>query len=106
MATKVVREEEIELQDGRKVTIKPLNIKGLRKFMAVVKKFDSVEDEDESLDLMVEAVQVALFKVDPEIAEDKDYLEENLDMNTINRIMEVAGGVDMSGGDPNLPKAG
>jgi hypothetical protein len=106
MATKIIKEEEIELQDGRKVVVRPLNIKGLRKFMAIVGKFEEVESEEDSLDLMVEAVQIALTKADPEIADDIDYLEENLDMNSINRIMEVAGGIDMSGGDPNLPKAG
>lgn len=106
MATQIVKEEIVELQDGKELTVKPLNIKGLRKFMAVVKKFEDVDDDEQGLDLMVEAVQVALTKQHPEEAEDRDYLEENLDMNAINRIMQVAGGVDMSGGDPNLPKAG
>jgi hypothetical protein len=105
MATRVVNEETLSLLDGREVTVRPLNIKTLRKFMAVVSKFSDVEDESASLDLMVEAVQVALSRTAEDIADDVDYLEENLDMNTINRIMEICGGVDVSG-DPNQTKAG
>ncbi|MCA1799848.1 MAG: hypothetical protein LC650_00955 [Actinobacteria bacterium] len=105
MATKVNKSETITLQDGKEVELKPLNIKNLRDFMAVVKKFQDVDDEVEGLDIMIEACSVGLRKTAPEIAEDTDYLEENLDMNHIERILFVAGGVDISG-DPNLQKAG
>jgi hypothetical protein len=103
MATKVNKEETVELQDGSKVKVRPLNIKSLRKFMAVVKDFSEAKDDEAGLDLMVDAVQVALKRTEPEKAEDRDYLEDNLDLPAIYKIMNVAGGVDMSGGgDPNL----
>jgi len=105
MATKVNKEETVTLQDGTEVTIAPLNIKNLRKFMEVVKGFEKAADDLEGLDLMVEACAVALSKSNPELAEDNDRLEEVLDMPAINKIMSVAGGVDMSG-DPNLPTTG
>jgi hypothetical protein len=102
MATKVNKEQEVTLQDGKKVTVRPLNIKLLREFMSVVQKFGEIESDVDGLDLMVEATQVALTKAAPDIAEDRDYLEDNLDLDSIHTIMWVAGGVDMSGeGDRN-----
>lgn len=104
MATSVVETETVTLQDGEELEIKPLNLKGLRKFMKVIKGFEEAKDEEQGLDLMLEAVKISLEKKYPKIAEDDEYLEENLDMNSINRIMAVAGGVDMSG-DPNQTAA-
>lgn len=107
MATKVNKEEKVTLQDGREIVVAPLNIKNLRRFMEVVKGFEDVKTDAEGLDIMVDAVQVALTKADPEIADDRDYLEENLDMPAIHKIMNVAGGVDLSGdGDPNPMRTG
>ena len=107
MANSVVKEEKVTLQDGKELVVRPLNIKNLRKFMEVVQKFQEIEDESEmeGLELMLDCVQIALAKNAPEIADDRDYLEENLDIHNIYQIMNVAGGVDMSA-DPNLPRTG
>lgn len=104
MATKVNNSEKVTLQDGTVVEVRPLNIKNLRKFMEVTKKFEKVKDEDEGLTLMIEACQIALVAADEEKFSDVDYLEEVLDMNTIAKIMNVSGGVDINA-DPNLPDA-
>jgi hypothetical protein len=113
MATKVSKEETLELQDGTEVTIRPLNIKNLRKFMEVVARFEKLgedeEAEDKSIDIMVDAVSVALLMNNKELAEDRDRLEEILDVPTMHHIMALAGGVDMSAGanaDPNLRRTG
>lgn len=103
MATKVFITEEIELQDGTKVTIKPLNIKSLRKFMEIVKDFDQVDDENVSVTMMVQACAIAIAPGNKELSEDIDRLEEALDMPTMWKILEVAGGVKPN--DPNLPTA-
>lgn len=104
MATRVNNSEKVTLQDGTVVEVRPLNIKNLRKFMEVTKKFEKVKDEDEGLTLMIEACQIALVAADEEKFSDVDYLEEVLDMNTIAKIMNVSGGVDINA-DPNLPDA-
>lgn len=100
MATKVYTVETIELQDGSEVTIKPLTIKRLRRFMEIVKEFDKIEEEDESVDLMVKACAIALEVADPALAKDTDRLEDALDIPTMWKILEIAGGVKPS--DPNL----
>ena len=49
MATQLYDIVEVELQDGRKVTLKPLPIKRLKEFMKVVTKLDTVKDEEEAM---------------------------------------------------------
>lgn len=100
MATQLYDILEIELQDGRKATLRPLPIKRLRKFMEVVAKLDNVKDESEAIDIFIEACAIALQKSLPELAENKEALEEALDVPTIWKIMEVCGGIKL--GDPNL----
>jgi hypothetical protein len=104
MATKVNKSEKVTLQDGTVVEIRPLNVKNLRLFMEVTKRFAETKTEDEGLNLLVEAAQIALLVADGEKFADTEYLEEVLDMDTISTIMSVAGGVDINA-DPNLQDA-
>ncbi len=48
MATTVYSVEEITLQNGVTVKLKPLTIKELRKFMVVIQKTADVTTEDET----------------------------------------------------------
>ena len=100
MATTVYDVEEIELQNGQKVILKPLSIKQLKKFMEVIQKTQTVETENETLDVLITAVAVALEKQLPDLVADRDALEDALDVPTINRILDVCGGIKMD--DPNL----
>ncbi|MEY4334379.1 MAG: hypothetical protein RLZZ196_3123 [Bacteroidota bacterium] len=100
MATKVYDVEQIELQNGAKVTLKPLTIKDLRKFMAALQKTADSKTEAETLTILIDACAVALEKQLPELVADRDALEDALDVPTINRILEVCGGIKMD--DPNL----
>ena len=50
MATTIYSTEEIKLQNGTTVTLKPLSIKELRKFMAVIQKTATAADHRETLD--------------------------------------------------------
>lgn len=100
MATKIYDSVELELQDGTKVTVKPLSIKLLRKFMDVMKKMDAQSSEEDNLDVLVEASGIALARQLPDIAEDTEKLEDLLDIPTMWKIIEIAGGIKMA--DPNL----
>lgn len=100
MATTVYDVEEIELQNGAKAKLKPLSIKQLRKFMEVVKKIQDSQEEDVTLGILIDACAVALETQLPDLVSDRDKLEEALDVPTINRILEVCGGIKMD--DPNL----
>ena len=97
MATTVNEEKEIELVDGTKIKIRPLKISLLRDFM---KKFEKIQDvatdNDKSMDILIECVQIAMKQYKPELAEDIKALEEVLDLPIVYRIIEEASGVRLT----------
>lgn len=78
------------------VVVKPLTLKQLRKFVKIVKLLDAEAEEmtDEDISNMVEAASIALEKASPELAADKEELEEILDIKTFNAVLEAAMGTD------------
>lgn len=105
MATTVYNIEEVALQDGTTVTLKPLNIKNMRKFMSKIEEFTSAEDEDQSLNALVAAAAICLRQERPEFWNEEslsstDEFEEVADMPTIYKILDVCGGIKLN--DPNL----
>ena len=103
MATTVNEEKEIELVDGTKIKIRPLKISLLRDFM---KKFEKIQDvatdNDKSMDILIECVQIAMKQYKPELAEDIKALEEVLDLPIVYRIIEEASGVRLTDSLINL----
>lgn len=97
MAIKVNEEKIVTLIDGTKVELRPLKISLLRDFM---KKFEGItavaSDNDKSMDLLMECVQIAMKQYNPELAEDVDSLEEKLDLPTVYKIVEEASGIKLS----------
>lgn len=102
MATTVYDQIELQLTNGDVVNVRPLPIKTLRKFMEVIKKLDSADIEDESaaMDVFIEACMVCMETIKPELAKDKDLFEESIEVPTMMKILEVAGGLKLN--DPNL----
>jgi len=68
--------------------------------MAAIQKTADSKTEDETLTVLIDACAVALERQLPELVKDRDALEDALDVPTINRILEVCGGIKMD--DPNL----
>ena len=89
--------QEVVLIDGTKVTVRPLKISLLRPFM---KKFEGVakvaEDNEKSMTLLVECVQIAMQQYKPELAGDIQKLEDLLDLPTVYKIVEAASGINLS----------
>ena len=73
--------------------------------MAVIQKTATAEDQTESLDVLIEACGVALEKQVPDLVKDRDAFEDALDIPTINRILEVCGGIKMDEESSNLTQA-
>jgi hypothetical protein len=94
MATTVFETTELELMDGTKVKMRPLKISLLREFM---KKFASLEavaeDNDKSMDVLMDCVQIAMKQYSPEMAMSKESLEENIDLPSVYKIIEAASGI-------------
>ena len=97
MATTVNEEKTITLIDGTQITVRPLKISLLRPFM---KKFEGIaavaDDNDKSINLLMECVQIAMQQYKPELAGDAKALEESLDLPTVYKIVEEASGVKLS----------
>lgn len=97
MATTTYEAQELTLIDGTKITVRPLKISLLRPFM---KKFEGVakvaEDNEKSMTLLVECVQIAMEQYKPELAKDIQKLEELLDLPTVYKIVEAASGINLS----------
>lgn len=101
MATKVYDTFELELENGESVTIKPLPIKHLRKFMDLINE-DTSETENDMIDLFINACVLSLKALHPKIFGDKtkEDIEELVTLPTVMKILEVTGGLKPS--DPNL----
>jgi D-alanine-D-alanine ligase-like ATP-grasp enzyme len=97
MATTTHEAEKVKLIDGTEITVRPLKISLLRPFM---KKFEGVakvaEDNEKSMTLLVECVQIAMEQYKPELAGDIQKLEELLDLPTVYKIVEAASGINLT----------
>lgn len=102
MATQVYTIEEIILQDGEKVSLRPLTIKHLRKFMKKWKEIEHIKDEDEIVDFLIDIGQLCLASIYKQY-EDKDKYEDAVDMPTVHKIIEICGGIKLN--DPEMMAA-
>lgn len=97
MATTIHEAETVKLIDGTEITVRPLKISLLRPFM---KKFEGVakvaEDNEKSMTLLVECVQIAMQQYKPDLAGDIAKLEDLLDLPTVYRIVEAASGINLT----------
>ena len=102
MATTVYDVVEIQLGNGDVVELKPLPIKQLKKFMAVIKEMELPENESEdaAMEIFIKTAMVCLEAVQSPLANDKDKFEEVIDTPTMMKILEVCGGLKLN--DPNL----
>jgi uncharacterized protein YaaN involved in tellurite resistance len=100
MATNVNEEKTVKLMDGQEISLRPLKISLLRPFMQKFEKIQEVaSDNDKSMNILIECVQIAMKQYKPELAEDIKALEEILDLPTVYRIVEEASGARVSDGN-------
>lgn len=94
MATEVYTTTEMTLMDGTVVKMRPLKISLLREFM---KKFQQIaevaEDNDKSMDILIDCVQIAMKQYQPELSTDREALEEVIDLPNVYKVIEAASGI-------------
>lgn len=102
MATAIYDTAELELENGETITVRPLPIKSLKKFMSVIRELDaeSVESEEGALDVFIKAAMVCLEKSAPHLSRDREAFEDAVNVPTMMKILEICGGLKMT--DPNL----
>lgn len=95
MATKIYDAKNITLLDGTKVRITPLKIKYLREFMDVFDFVKTAEDDEEAISFLSICAAVCMQQYYPKLS-DVQELEENIDMPTIYKVLDVAAGVKIN----------
>ena len=99
-ATTAQDEKTVVLIDGTKIALRHLKISLLKPFM---KKFEEIatvsQDNEKSLVVLLECVNIALQQYKPELADDMEKLEEILDLPTVYKIIEAASGVNLQEAD-------
>lgn len=93
MTTTVNEPKVITMIDGSTLEVRPLKISLLRDFMKKFEKIQDVaEDNEKSINLLMECVQIAMKQYNIELAGDIKKLEDNLDLPTVYKIVEEASG--------------
>jgi hypothetical protein len=89
--------EKLSLIDGTTFEVKPLKISLLKPFMKTFQGLAEVADDNEkSMDILMECVQIAFQQYYPELADDKEKLEDSLDLPTVYKIVDAASGIALS----------
>ncbi len=97
MADKPLNNKTITLMDGTEIVARPLKLSLLRPFMAKFSQLaEASEDNDKSMDILIDCAQIALKQFKPELAEDREALEVLLDLPTVYQIIDVASGLQNS----------
>ena len=90
----------ITLLDGSKVEVRPLRISLLKPFM---KRFEDLagvsENNDDSMDVLLDCVEIAFKQYKPELAESREALEDNIDLPTVYEVIDAASGIQLT--DPS-----
>jgi hypothetical protein len=97
MVKEAESKNQLSLIDGTKFEIKPLKISLLKPFMEQFTKLQEVaEDNTKSMDILIDCVQIAFKQYLPAIADNREAIEENLDLPTVYKIIDAASGMQLS----------
>lgn len=102
MATTIYDTVEIELSDKTVISVKPLSIFYLKKFMVEIDKIKdpSVTEESQVLEIFIAAGMVCMEVFHPPLSIDKDAFEKVVEVPTLMKILEVAGGLNLDNPNP------
>jgi hypothetical protein len=96
MATKVYKTENVHLFNGTELEISPLKIKYLREFMVAFDDIKNAKNDDEAIGTLVECVRVCMKQYCPEISKTVEDVEENVDMPTIYKVLDISAGIKIN----------
>lgn len=97
MATEIYKIHKVYLFDGQEIEISPLKIKYLKEVMDIFTFIKNVSNDDEAISLLTECVRVCMKQYYPQISNSIEEVEDNLDMPTIHKILEIAAGIKING---------
>ena len=92
MATKVFNVLEVSLFNGQKISCTPLKIKYMREFMDIFVLLEKSENDEESIDILLECCRICMKQYSPDLFLD---LDEHIDLSTLYDIIEIAAGISI-----------
>lgn len=92
MANTIYETATVELIDGTPVYLSPLKIKYMRDFMKEFETVKGSQTDDEAIGHLVRCATIAMRQYYPQIRT-AEQLEENVDLKTIYKILEIAAGI-------------
>lgn len=96
MATEIYKIHKAYLFDGTEIEISPLKIKYLKQVMDVFSFVKNVSNDDEAISLLIECVRICMKQYYPQISNTMEDVEENVDMPTVHKILEIAAGIKIN----------
>jgi hypothetical protein len=96
MATAVYKSKTIKLINGTELEIIPLKIKYLRQFMEAFEDVKKSKNDDQAIEFLVECVRISMKQFYPEISKNVSDIEDNFDMPTIYKILDISAGIKIN----------
>ncbi len=96
MATEIYKTEIIQLLDGTEIEVVPLKIKYLRQFMDTFEAIRATKNDEEAILVLSECVRICMKQFYPKISKRLEDVEDNIDMPTIYKILDVAAGIKIN----------
>ena len=96
MATEIYKIHKIHLFDGKEIEISPLKIKYLKEVMDTFTLVRQVSNDDDVLLLLLECVRICMKQYCPEISNSIAEVEDNIDMPTIEKILDLAANIKIN----------
>jgi hypothetical protein len=92
MATEIYNSDYISLIDGTEIYITPLKIKYLRQFMLQFENVRNANSDEEAISELAKCALICMKQYYP-IIKTIEELEDNIDLKTIYRILDIAAGI-------------
>lgn len=96
MATEIYKIHTIKLFDGSELEITPLKIKYLRQVMDTFMYVKNVSNDDEAILVLLECVRITMKQYKPDISISIEAVEDNFDMPTVHKILEISCGIKIN----------
>jgi hypothetical protein len=96
MATEIYSRGNVFLIDGTELEISPLKIKYLREFMTAFADMSNAKGDDDAIDVLTKCVQVCMKQYYPKISKSPEDIEDNVNLPTIYRVVELAAGIKIN----------
>jgi hypothetical protein len=93
MATEIIKRETIQLFDGTEIELSPLKIFYLRELMSAFEFMKNAENEMEIISVLAECSRIAMKQFYPSLSGSVDDVEDNMDLKTIYRILDIGAGI-------------